>query len=217
MVRRSDAPQANSSFAVGEEAEQSAPAIVREVGKLSAPVGAAGTCLEPGSTARVDVVVRTRKIGHFFPGGTVDAFDTWLEMQAKDDDGRVLFWSGMVEDGGKGPVEPGAHFYRSYQLDAAGNPINKRNAWQARSLLYVRLIPPGAADVVHYRVHIPKDAKGPIHLTAKLNYRKFSWYYTQFSYAGVAPTGAGPVAADAGIQQPGVQLSARLDSAERLR
>ena len=54
-----------------------------------------------------------------------------------------------------------------------------------RSLLYVRLIPPGAADVAHYRVSIPKDAKGPITLTAKLNYRKFSWYFTQFSYAGV--------------------------------
>jgi tetratricopeptide (TPR) repeat protein len=52
------------------------------------------------------------------------------------------------------------------------------------SVLYVRLIPPGAADVAHYRVQIPKDAKGPLTFTAKLNYRKFSHYYTQFSYAG---------------------------------
>jgi tetratricopeptide (TPR) repeat protein len=95
-----------------------------------------------------------------------------------------MFWSGMVEDEGKGPVEKGAHFYRSYMLDGEGNPINKRNAWQARSVLYVRLIPPGAADVAHYRVKIPKDAAGPITLTAKLNYRKFAHYYTQFSYAG---------------------------------
>ena len=55
----------------------------------------------------------------------------------------MIFWSGDVTGGGKGPVEPGAHFYRSYQLDGQGNPIDKRNAWQARSLLYVRLIPPG--------------------------------------------------------------------------
>jgi tetratricopeptide (TPR) repeat protein len=89
-------------------------------------------------------------------------------------------------------VDPGAHFYRSYQLDGGGNPVNKRNAWQARSLLYVRLIPPGAADVVHYLVKTPRDAKGPIHLTAKLNYRKFSWYYTQFAYAGVPKPGQDP-------------------------
>ena len=137
-------------------------------------------------------MVRTRKIGHFFPGGTVDAFDVWLELQARDATGRVVFWSGNVTEDGKGPVEAGAHFYRSYQLDGDGNPIDKRNAWQARSVLYVRLIPPGAADVAHFRVPVPRDAKGPIQLTAKLNYRKFSRYYTQFSYAGQPKPGQDP-------------------------
>ena len=51
-------------------------------------------------------------------------------------------------------------------------------------MLYVHAIQPGAADTVHYLLKIPKDAKGPIRLTAKLNHRKFSWYYTQFAYAG---------------------------------
>jgi hypothetical protein len=138
----------------------------------------------PASPSKSDVVVRTRKIGHFFPGGTVDSFDIWLELKGTDANGKTVFWSGQVEDNGKGPVEKGAHFYRSYQLDGEGNMINKRNAWSARSVLYVRLIPPGAADVAHYRIKIPKDAKGPIKLEAKLNYRKFSHYYTQFSYAG---------------------------------
>ncbi|HEY1337471.1 MAG TPA: tetratricopeptide repeat protein, partial [Bryobacteraceae bacterium] len=192
MVRRTDTVQANSTFAVGEEAEQSGPALIRDVGKVAAPIDASNAKLEPGSTARVDVVVRTRKIGHFFPGGTVDAFDVWLELEARDAAGRTIFWSGNVTDNGRGPVEPGAHFYRSYQLDAEGNPINKRNAWQARSLLYVRLIPPGAADVAHYLVQVPKDAQGPIHFTAKLNYRKFAWYYTQFAYAGQPKPGQDP-------------------------
>jgi hypothetical protein len=193
MLRRADNPvAANTTFAVGEESEQSAPALIREVGKIAAPIDAAGAVLEPGKTARVDVVVRTRKIGHFFPAGTVDAFDVWLELQARDADGRVIFWSGNVADNGKGPVDPGAHFYRSYQLDANANPIDKRNAWQARSVLYVHLIPPGAADTVHYRVSVPKGARGPISFTARLNYRKFSWYYTQFSYAGQPKPGQDP-------------------------
>jgi tetratricopeptide (TPR) repeat protein len=185
MIRRSgEGPQLASTMAVGEEAESSGPLVIREVGQVAAPIDKSGVKLVPGSTARVDVVVRTRKIGHFFPGGTVDGFDVWLELQGQDAGGKTIFWSGQVTDGGKGPVEPGAHFYKSYQLDGQGNPINKRNAWQARSVLYVRLIPPGAADVAHFRIKIPKDAKGPITLTAKLNHRKFAWYYTQFSYAG---------------------------------
>jgi tetratricopeptide (TPR) repeat protein len=131
------------------------------------------------------VVVRTRKVGHFFPGGTVDAFDVWVELEAVDSNGRPVFHSGFVEDGGKGPVEPGAHFYRSLMLDERGNPINKRNAWATRSVAYVRLIPPGAADTVHYRLRIPEDCGDRIRLRAKLNYRKFAWWNTQFSFAGV--------------------------------
>ncbi len=185
MVRRTlESQQANTGFAVGEESDSATAGIIRDVGQVAAPLDLSNLTLQAGHDAQVDVVVRTRKIGHFFPGGTVDAFDVWLELQASDDSGKLIFWSGKVEDNGKGPVEPGAHFYRSYQLDAVGNPINKRNAWQARSLLYARLIPPGAADVGHYLVHVPADAKGKIHFTAKLNYRKFSWYYSHFSYAG---------------------------------
>ena len=194
MIRRARdaAPQVNTSFAVGEEAEQAGPVVIRDVGQIAAPINKAAPAVPAGSTVRVDVVVRTRTIGHFFPGGTVDAFDVWLELQGRDADGRLVFWSGQVEDNGKGPVEKGAHFYRSYQIDEEGNPINKRNAYQTRSTLYVRLIPPGAADVAHYRVRIPKEARGPIRLTAKLNYRKFSHYYTQFAYAGQPKPGQNP-------------------------
>src|SRR5260221_7800779 len=91
----------------------------------------------------------------------------------------------MVEDNGNGPVEKGAHFYRSLQIDAHGNAINKRNAWSTRSVVYVRLIPPGAADTVHYRLHVPDNAGDKITLHAKLNYRKFTWFNTHFSFAGV--------------------------------
>ncbi len=185
MIRRTaTGPKLSSGSAVGEEAEQQGDTFIREVGTVAAPLDQAQPKFRPGSTARVDVVVRTRKIGHFFPGGTLDSFDIWLELQATDATGKVIFWSGYVEDSGMGPVEPGAHFYKAYQLDADGNQINKRNAWQARSVLYVHAIQPGAADTVHYLLNIPKDAKGPIRLTAKLNHRKFSWYYTQFAYAG---------------------------------
>src|SRR5205085_11920244 len=56
-----------------------------------------------------------------------------------DEKGQTIFWSGEVEDNGKGPVDPGAHFYRSLQIDAHGHVINKRNAWATRSVVYVHL------------------------------------------------------------------------------
>ena len=179
-------PQLATTFAVGEESASNLPrGEVGEVRPITAPLNRVLPVLRRGDTDRVDVVVRTKKVGHFFPGGTVDAFDTWLELKATDDRGQILFWSGMVEDNGKGPVDPGAHFYRSLQVDEHGNPINKRNAWATRSVVYVHLIPPGAADTVHYRLHIPENAGNKITLQARLCYRKFSWWFTQFAFTGV--------------------------------
>ena len=175
-----------TTFAVGEESPAAAVSgIAPDAVPVTAPLDRVAPVLRRGDTFRVDVVVRTRKVGHFFPAGTVDAFDVWLELIATDDKDQVLFWSGKVEDNGRGPVEGGAHFYRSLSVDAHGNPINKRNAWAARALVYARLIPPGAADTVHYRVHIPETIGDEINLEARLHYRKFSWWNTGFSYAGV--------------------------------
>src|SRR5215469_7249168 len=176
----------STTFAVGEEAEANAPKGEGEALVISAPLNRISPAVRRGDTVVVEVVVRTRKVGHFFPGGTVDAYDTWLELKATDNNNRVLFWSGRVEDGGKGPVEKSAHFYRSLQVDAHGNPINKRNAWSSRAVVYTRLIPPGAADTVHYRLKVPADAGDKIKLEARLCYRKFAWWNTQFSFAGVS-------------------------------
>ncbi len=161
-----------------------APHSNAEAVAVTAPLSRVHPSVRRGDTVRVDVVVRTKRVGHFFPGGTVDAYDTWLELKGVDDQGQTIFWSGMVTDGGRGPVEKGAHFYRSLQVDAHGNPINKRNAWATRAVVYVRLIPPGAADTVHFRMKIPEKTGRKITLTARLCYRKFAWWETQFAFAG---------------------------------
>ena len=139
--------------------------------------------------------MRTRKVGHFFPGGTVDAFDVWVELEAVDDKGRVdLPQRRGRRTAGSGPVEPGAHFYRSLLLDENGNPINKRNAWMARSVAYVRAHP------ARRRRHHPLPAAHPggrgrhaSRCAAKVNYRKFAWWNTQWAFAGVRDPGTGHV------------------------
>jgi hypothetical protein len=180
--------QLSSTFGVGEESGSFGTANVRSAAPpavVLGPLDKVPVSVRRGESVRVEVVVRTRKVGHFFPGGTVDGFDVWVEFEAVDDTGRVLLHSGAVGDDGRGPVDPGAHFYRSLQLDAHGNPINKRNAWMTRSVAYARLIPPGAADTVHYRLQVPRDAGRRIFLRAKVNYRKFAWWNTQWAFAGV--------------------------------
>ena len=197
-ARRAAEPTLSSTFAVGEESASFGARMGVAVPEavVTAPLDARPVGVRRGESVRVEVVVRTRNVGHFFPGGTVDAFDVWVEFEAVDDSGRVLLHSGEAADGGSGPVDPSAHFYRSLQLDGRGNPINKRNAWMTRSVAYVRLIPPGAADTIHYRLHVPPDAGERIQLRAKVNYRKFAWYNTQWAYAGVRDPDAPPPSPD---------------------
>ncbi len=150
------------------------------------PIPSGGTEIARDNDTRIDVVVRTRGVGHRFPTGTIDAFDIWLEVKATDENGKIVFWNGRIAaPDGNGPVDPGAHFYRAYMLDAHGNLINKRNAWAMRTVLYANTIPPGAADTARYRLEIPSDCGDILTVEAKLNYRKFNWWHTQWAYAGV--------------------------------
>src|SRR5438093_1578505 len=189
-----ETPRLSSTFAVGEESIDfgASRTFLAQPADVVAPLDKLRASVRRGESVRLEVVVRTRKVGHFFPGGTVDAFDVWVELEAVDDKGRTLLHSGDVDNGGKGPVEPGAHFYRSLLLDDHGNVINKRNAWSARSVAYVRLIPPGAADTIHYRLDVPDDAGDRITIKARVNYRKFAWWNTQWAFAGVRDPSQGP-------------------------
>ncbi len=179
-----------TTFPVGEE---QAPRMGRRIAQpqtarsVTAPLDASEVSVQRGSDVLVDVVVRNRGVGHFFPGGTLDAFDVWVEFQAVDERGQIVFWSGAVADAGRGPVEPSAHRYGALLVDAHSNAINKRNAWAARAAVYAHAIPPGSADVAHYRLTIPAHAGDRMTLTAKLHYRKFRWWHTQWAYAGYLP------------------------------
>ena len=159
---RAAEPQLASTFAQGEESGSfgAVATVLTPPVDVIAPLDKVVPTVRRGESLRVEVVVRTRKVGHFFPGGTVDAQDVWVELEAVDDRGRTILHSGAVADEGRGPVDPGAHIYRNLLLDEQGNPINKRNAWMARSVAYVRLIPPGAADTIHYRLRIPDRLPG---------------------------------------------------------
>src|SRR5207247_1854080 len=64
-------------------------------------------------------------------------------------------------------------------LDRHGNRIDRRNPQDIFTPLYNHQIPPGAAQVAHYRLQVPKDLKEPLELSARVRYRKFDYIYME--------------------------------------
>ncbi|MDG2054967.1 MAG: multiheme c-type cytochrome [Phycisphaerales bacterium] len=144
-------------------------------GKLVAPLRPEIPILEPGRDYLFEIVIRTVKMGHTFTQGTADSNEVWLDVTASIDE-EVIGQSGSL-DPVNNAVDPWSHFVNSFVLDREGNRINRRNAEDIFTALYNHQIPPGAADTVHYRLHVPEDATGAIELDVKLLYRKFDTEY----------------------------------------
>jgi hypothetical protein len=135
-----------------------------------------------GETVMVEVVVRNRGVGHTFPGGTNDSNEVWVEFEVDDAGGRRLATSGALDKDGY--VDPTAHFYRSVPIDRSSQPVNKRNVHDWISTVYSHVIKPGASDAVHYTLNIPGDARFPLTVKARVNYRKFNQWFNNWVFRG---------------------------------
>lgn len=129
--------------------------------------------VKPGEIVEADVVIRNTGTGHGFPGGTVDSNEVWVDFEAKVGGAPAFFASGKL-DPATGEVDPSAEFYRAYWMRRDGTRFVSRIASDLYTLIYVKRIGPGTADVVRYRFRVPEGATGTLELTATLRYRKFA-------------------------------------------
>ncbi|MEK6279386.1 MAG: tetratricopeptide repeat protein [Acidobacteriota bacterium] len=128
--------------------------------------------VSPGKSVSVDVVVANRGVGHSFPAELRDMFEAWLEFEATDANGKVLIHSGAVSADGK--LEWSAHAYRAVPIGDDGQPITRHDIWQTRIGAFDRHISAGRADLGRFSFKVPVDARGPLKLIARLNYRRFN-------------------------------------------
>ncbi|MEM9798958.1 MAG: multiheme c-type cytochrome [Planctomycetota bacterium] len=147
-------------------------------GELVAPLRPEVPTLVPGETYLLEVVVRTVKMGHEFTQGTADSNQIWVDVEAQQAGTRIGRSGGIDAEDGR--VDPWSHFLNAFVLDRDGNRIAERNAEDIFTALYNNGIPPGAADVLHYRLEVPADATGPIEVDVRLRYRKFDTTYMRF-------------------------------------
>ena len=141
--------------------------------------------VKPGETLELEVVVRTRGVGHPFTNGTSDSNEVWVSLEGKSE-AKAFFESGVLDRDGR--VDPAADRLWTYLIDHGGGHMDRRQPQDIHVPLYNNGIGPGAARVVHYRVRVPDDARGEIALSAGVQYRKFTRDYTSFSLGASHPS-----------------------------
>jgi tetratricopeptide (TPR) repeat protein len=151
-------------------------------GALMAPLRPQLPALKPGQSYLVEVVIRTLLLGHPFTQGTADSNEVWVEFTARSGD-RIIGRSGDMDGGpDAGRVDEWAHFVNILMLDFKGGRIDRRNPQDIFTPLYNHQIPPGAAQVVHYKFEVPAGAKAPVELAVRLRFRKFDYKYMEYVY-----------------------------------
>ncbi|ANM29969.1 histidine kinase [Acidobacteria bacterium Mor1] len=147
-------------------------------GELIAPLRPEVPALEPGETYLLETIIRTVKMGHLFTQGTVDSNQVWMDVTVTHGDELIGRSGGRRQ--GDNAVDPWSHFVNAFVIDRNGNRIARRNAEDIFVALYNNQIPPGAADVIHYKLDVPEKATKPITVEVKLQYRKFDTEYMRF-------------------------------------
>jgi tetratricopeptide (TPR) repeat protein len=132
----------------------------------------------PGETVDLEVVVRTRGMGHPYTNGTADSNETWVSFEAQSG-GQKFFRSGVLDFSDR--LDPAADMLSLLVIDHDGKHMDRRQPQDIHVPLYNNGIGPGADRVVHYRMRVPQDAKGSLTLTAGVHYRKFSRDYETFT------------------------------------
>ena len=122
-----------------------------------------------GEEVSLDVVVRNVRTGHRFPGGVIDAQDTWIEVEVVDARGARVAGAGV--DQARTGDDPTAHIFRSLVADANADLRFVREVHQFRAPVVNHTIAPRDAIAARYRWSVPKDLRGPLVVTARVVHR----------------------------------------------
>jgi hypothetical protein len=128
-----------------------------------------------GEALTFDVVVRNLGVGHRFPGGVLDAQDTWVEIAVTTKDGRRVAEAGTNE--AATGQDPSAHVLRAVLLDGDGKPVVMRETDKFRTTVTNHTIPARDAEVARFSVDLPPELPAdafPLVVTARLLHRSRS-------------------------------------------
>ncbi|MBV9764735.1 MAG: tetratricopeptide repeat protein, partial [Acidobacteriaceae bacterium] len=142
---------------------------------IIAPLGSVPFKLVPNETVQTMVVIQNKNIGHSLIPEVRDLYEAWVEFVVKDADGEELYHSGFLKP--NGALDERAHSFTNRPVNTDGDFVDNHKVWTIHSVAYDNTIASGRSALVRYEFRIPARAKGPITITARVNYRHLRQSY----------------------------------------
>ncbi len=142
---------------------------------LIAPLGTKPFRLEPKETLEVRVVIQNKNIGHSLVPEVRDLYEAWVEFLVQDASGKEIYHSGFIKPDGM--LDQRAHSFTNRPVDIYGDFVDNHEVWTIHSVAYDNTIQSGRSALVRYQFQIPGNVKGPLTVTARVNYRHFRQSY----------------------------------------
>lgn len=141
----------------------------------------------PGSTPglQLDVVIRSRGVGHGFPSGALDLNDAWVELEVRDGASRSIWRSGF--DGPEGERAADSLALRRVFRDGEGRAILDHDILSAAGHLEDLTVPPGGRIERRLPVSVPADAQPPFELHGRLLHRGINRHFARLALGDGAP------------------------------
>jgi len=117
----------------------------------------------------ISVKVTNIGAGHKLPTGFPEGREMWVDFKIKDAEGKEIYRLGKIEHG---HTEEGTRSFKVVLGDKDGNIVHLE-LWDADRVLYDTRIPAKGYSIVDFPFTIPEGTKGPLTVTADLNYWSF--------------------------------------------
>ena len=132
---------------------------------LIAPLGSVPFQLAPNDVVDAYVVVQNKNIGHSLIPEVRDLYEAWVEVTVKDAAGHDIYHSGFLQPDGL--LDKRAHSFTNRPVNISGEFVDNHKVWTIHSVAYDNTIQSGRSALVRYEFRIPRDAKGPLTITAR--------------------------------------------------
>ncbi|MDE3165983.1 MAG: hypothetical protein KGN36_09265, partial [Acidobacteriota bacterium] len=141
---------------------------------------------KPGEESGLAITLTNRKAGHGFPTGPLNIVRAWIEVTVRDAGGREIFHSGKLD--AENHIEDGSYVLKPIAIDPEGHKIMEPDIWHPAGPQYRAAVEPGKTEAFDYRFRVPRDARGPLTVQARLRYRKANQFFVDSVYPGMHRT-----------------------------